>query len=93
MWCLNVVEGDEGMDKCKIKLVVRKSNCPLYKEGDSICFDGAIIDKEKSGNICMTALNAVFPFIYAARKGIIREGPLQCPDCKESVEFVIEKLD
>ena len=78
------------MSENKIKLVVVKSDCPFYKEGDSIYFDGALIDKGKSGNLCMTALSAVFPFVYAARKGIVKTGAVQCPDCSESVEFIIE---
>ncbi|MCY1715134.1 TIGR04076 family protein [Caproiciproducens galactitolivorans] len=81
------------MKENKIKLVVVQSNCPLYKEGDSIYFDGALIDKEKSGNLCMTALSAVFPFVYAARKGVVKESSLQCPDCRESVEFSIQVDD
>ncbi len=79
-----------GMDENKIKLVVTKSNCSSYQEGDTIYFNGPLIDKEKSANLCAMALNAVFPFVYAARKGIVRETSIQCPDCKEKVEFVIE---
>ena len=71
-------------------LIVTKSGCPLYKEGDRIVFNGASVDKEKSGNLCMTALAAVYPFVYAARKGTVRENPLHCPDCGEGVEFVME---
>lgn len=78
------------MKENKIKLVVKSSGCPLYKEGDVVYFDNALIDKEKSANICAMAVNAVFPFVYAARKGIVRETPLQCPDCDDCVEFVIE---
>lgn len=78
------------MNENKIELVVVKSGCSFYKEGDRITFNGALIEKEKSGNLCMMALNAVFPFVYAARKGIVKEGTLQCPDCNGCVEFVIE---
>lgn len=73
-----------------IRLVVKQSSCPFYQEGDSVYFDGALIDKERSGNLCMTALSAVFPFVYAARKGVMKESLLQCPDCKEEVQFQIE---
>lgn len=78
------------MNENRIRLVVTKSNCPAYQVGDAVYFDGALIDKEKSANLCMMALNAVFPFIYAARKGIVRESPLQCPDCDGKVEFSIQ---
>lgn len=80
------------MNENKIRLVVVKSGCPFYKAGDSVYLDGALIDKEKSGNLCMTALNAVFPFVYSARKGILKEGPVQCPDCGGGVEFIMEAV-
>ena len=72
-----------------VALIVTKSGCPLYKEGDRVVFSGAAIDKEKSGNLCMTALAAVDPFVYAARKGTVRENALHCPDCAGGVEFMI----
>lgn len=72
-----------------ITLTVTKSGCEKYHVGDKIVFDGALIDKEKSANLCMMALNAVFPFVYAARKGVVHEAPVQCPDCKDCVEFEI----
>lgn len=75
----------------KIKLVVEASGCPCYAPGDEVIFDGPLLDKEKSGNFCMMALSAVFPFVYAARKGVITDAPLQCPDCDEKVTFRIEK--
>lgn len=73
----------------KVKLVVVKSLCSKYKVGDEIVFDGALIDKEHSASLCMMALSAVFPFVYAARKGTVRKAPVQCPDCGEGVEFEI----
>lgn len=73
----------------KIKLVVEESGCYCYDIGDEIIFDGPLLDKEKSGNICMMALGAVFPFVYAARKGVVTDQPLQCPDCQEKVVFRI----
>ena len=39
----------------------------------------------------MMAMNAIFPFVYAARKGVINHGPFQCPDCADKVEFRIER--
>ena len=40
----------------KIKLVVKSSKCDLYKTGDEIYIDGALLDKEKSTNVCLTAI-------------------------------------
>ncbi len=75
----------------KIKLVVESSGCPIYGSGDEVIFDGPLLDKDNSGNFCMMALSAVFPFVYAARKGVITDAPLQCPDCGEKVVFRICK--
>ena len=82
------------MEDHKVKAVVLSSNCPKYKPGDEIYFNGAFIDKEKSANLCMVALSAIYPFAYAARRGgSVKDGPVQCPDCGESVTFRIERLD
>ena len=79
----------------KIKIVVTKSSCGLYKIGDEIYINGAVLDKEKSGAVCLTAVNAFYPFIYAARKKVTSEMMgfeeliFRCPDCEEGVEFKI----
>ncbi len=83
----------------KIKLVVKSSKCALYKEGDEIYIDGALLNKEKSANVCLTAINAFYPFIYAARKRVIASEmgfdqlTFQCPDCPETVEFTIVQYE
>ena len=62
-----------------------------YKEGDVICFNGAELDKEKSDKVCMVAMQAIYPFIYAFRRGgNLKNGPYQCTDCGETVKFNIE---
>lgn len=78
------------MEESRIKAVVVRSACPFYSAGDAVYFDGPLLDKEKSGNVCMMALNAIFPFVYAARKGVLKETPVQCPDCEEHVEFLLQ---
>ena len=57
------------MEDHKVKATVLSSECPRYKAGDEIFFDGAFIDTEKSAALCMVALNAIYPFAYAARRG------------------------
>ena len=77
-----------------VKVTVLSSKCPKYKEGDEINFNGAFIDKENSAELCMVALQAIYPFIYAFRRGGKRkEGPYQCTDCEETVVFKIEQND
>jgi uncharacterized repeat protein (TIGR04076 family) len=83
----------------KIKLVVKSSKCELYKAGDEIYIDGTLLNKEKSDNVCLTAINAFYPFIYAARKRVtadqmgFSELTFQCPDCPERVEFTIVQYE
>lgn len=80
------------MDAKKVKLVVIKSHCDLYKEGDEIVFDGPVIDKAKSGALCMTALQALYPYVFAGRQGSLWPSTIQCPDCDEGVIFrVVEQ--
>ena len=82
------------MEDHKVKAVVLEIGCPRYRPGDEIYFEGAFVDKEKSGELCMVALNAIYPFVYAARRGgSVKEGPIQCPDCGECVKFRIQRLD
>ena len=82
------------MEDHKVKVTVLGSGCPRYKPGDEIYFEGAFINKEKSAQLCMVALNAIYPFVYAARRGgSVKPTPVQCPDCGESVTFQVERLD
>lgn len=75
----------------KVKVTVIESLCPKYKPGDVICFEGSSLDKEKSDHVCMVAMNALYPFIYAFRRGgNLKSGPYQCTDCGETVKFTIE---
>ena len=66
------------MDAKKVKLVVVESHCNLYKEGDEIVFDGPVVNKEKSGALCMTG-----------RQGALWPSDIQCPDCDEGGVFRI----
>lgn len=83
----------------KIKLVVKSSKCCSYQPGDAIYIDHSLVDKERSANICLTALTAIYPFIYAARKHVTLEQMgfsemcFQCPDIDEMVEFSIIQYD
>ena len=80
------------MHNYDVKLTVISSQCPKYKAGDVICFEGAFINKEKSAALCMVALNAVYPFVYAVRRGgDVKDGLIQYPDCAESVTFQVER--
>lgn len=82
------------MEDHKVKVMVLESRCPHYQTGDEIYFDGPLIDKDKSGHLCMVALNAIYPFAYAARRGgSVKATPVQCPDHGERVLFQVVRLD
>jgi uncharacterized repeat protein (TIGR04076 family) len=77
---------------------VINSQCRFYRTGDKIVVDGPLLNKEKSGNICITALQSFFPFIFALRKGVSKEQlgftdqvEVQCPDYCAPVVFKLTK--
>ena len=83
-----------GYTDRKVKVTVIESHCPRYTAGDTVYFDGSMLDKEKSGKVCMVAMNAIYPFVYAFRRGgNLKNGPYQCTDCNETVKFTIENAD
>lgn len=88
----------EYRDK-NIKLVIKESTCDVYKPGDEIYIEKYLVNKERSGPVCLTALQAIYPFIYAARKGVTLEQmgysemSFQCPDCDETAIFTIETYE
>ncbi len=82
------------MKDYQTEVEVLTSSCSRYKKGDKVCFQGAFIDKANSDAICMVAMNAIYPFIYAARRGgSVKPTPVQCPDCEESVSFRIKRIE
>lgn len=76
------------MDACHVKLVVIDSQCGYYRRGDEIEFDGPLL-VENGTKLCMTALQALYPFVFAARQGAAWEHLIQCPDCDDKVTFKI----
>lgn len=79
----------------KIKIVVKSSQCSLYRPGDAIYLDGVKVDASRSAIVCLTALYSFYPFLYALRKRVTAEQmgfdelTFQCPGCAESVEFTL----
>ena len=82
----------------KVILEVVSSECAFYKSGDRIYINGALVDLEKTSNLCLTAVSAMFPFVYAFRKGVTPEQmgfgekiTLQCPDYCAPVVFELKR--
>ena len=51
----------------------------------------AVMAVVKQLDLHLDAMNALYPFIYAFRRGgNLKNGPYQCTDCGETVKFTIE---
>jgi len=57
----------------KVKIEVIRSECDLMKSGDSVYLSGPVLDREKSGPVCVTALLSIYPWIMGARFGLESE--------------------
>ncbi|TEB06082.1 hypothetical protein Psch_03124 [Pelotomaculum schinkii] len=80
----------------KIRIEVLQSQCKLYQPGDCITIDGPMIDFDRTDRVCVTALHAIYPFIFAMRKGVSPEAmgfdgkvTVQCPDYCAPVIFTV----
>ena len=50
-----------------VEVKVTSSECQAMPRGDIIILDGPAINYQKSGPMCLTALNAIYPWIIATR--------------------------
>lgn len=83
----------------KVRIEVQSSECIHYKHGDKITIDGPLLDFERSDKVCVTALLAIYPFIFALRKGVSPEALgfkdkvlVQCPDNCAPVVFKLDQF-
>lgn len=82
-----------------LRIIVKSSRCEHYQPGDVIYLEGAFIGAKTTAPICMTAMSAIYPFLYAARKGLTGEQigfpemTFQCPDVPETVVFQVVEDD
>lgn len=56
-----------------VEIRVSKSDCSKMPLGDVIILEGPQINYSKSGPVCITALNAIYPWIMISRYGIKAE--------------------
>ena len=80
----------------KVRIEVLSSQCKFYQPGDRITIDGPLIDFDRTDKVCVTALLAIYPFIFALRKGVTPEAmgfdgrvTVQCPDYCAPVVFTV----
>jgi uncharacterized repeat protein (TIGR04076 family) len=50
-----------------VEIKVTESSCPLLSQGDLLVLEGPCINYAKSGPVCITALNAIYPWIMVTR--------------------------
>ncbi len=50
-----------------VEVRVVSSECPAMPKGDVIILEGPGINYEKSGPVCLTAINAIYPWIMVTR--------------------------
>lgn len=53
-----------------VKVEVVASECDAMPLGDTLIIEGPSICYEKSGPVCLTALNAIYPWIMVTRFGV-----------------------
>lgn len=56
-----------------VEIRVIDSKCVMMPEGVSVFLEGPRIDYSRSGPVCVTALNAIYPWVMAARFGVKTE--------------------
>jgi uncharacterized repeat protein (TIGR04076 family) len=53
-----------------IEVKVTASECEAMPQGDTLILEGPAINYGKSGPVCLTALNAIYPWIMVSRFGV-----------------------
>ncbi len=59
--------GNECSGPSMVEIRVTHSECSMMPKNDTIILEGPRIDYEKSGPVCITALNAIYPWIMVSR--------------------------
>lgn len=50
-----------------VEIRVTSSECPAMPMGDVVILEGPSINYGKSGPVCLTALNAIYPWVMLSR--------------------------
>lgn len=56
-----------------VEIRVTESECDAMPKGDTLVLEGPSINYEKSGPVCLTALNAIYPYVMLSRFGVETE--------------------
>jgi len=83
-----------------IEIFCVASSCSKVPAGSRVILNGPMLNLSESGAVCMTALQAIYPYVISARFKIpperfgFTEGKfvLQCPDRNSPAVFEIRRL-
>jgi len=53
-----------------VEIIVTESECARMPKYDTIVLEGPSLNYSKSGPVCITAINAIYPWVMAARFGV-----------------------
>lgn len=53
-----------------VQIAVTSSECDKMPAGDTLVLEGPSLDYSRSGPVCLTAINAIYPWIMLARFGV-----------------------
>ena len=75
-------------DNQNIEVLCIASSCDKVPQGSKVTFNGPMLKAQESDDTCMTALQAIYPYILAARFQVPPEQlgfkedryKVQCPD-------------
>ena len=56
-----------GRASSLVQITVTRSECDKMPAGDTLVLDGPSLDYARSGPVCLTAINAIYPWIMLAR--------------------------
>ena len=64
-------EGNETATAAStVVITVTSSECDKMPAGDTLVLEGPSLDYARSGPVCLTAINAIYPWIMMARFGV-----------------------
>ena len=61
---------ETGAAASLVQITVTSSECDKMPAGDTLVLEGPALDYARSGPVCLTAINAIYPWIMLARFGV-----------------------
>ncbi|MEM2142867.1 MAG: TIGR04076 family protein [Candidatus Thorarchaeota archaeon] len=76
----------------RVVIVVReiRGNCPVFKVGDRMVFDGAALNMDLTDAYCVWAAQSFTPFLISARRLV---PPSELGLAREGLKYLVQCLD